>query len=162
VKDAKIWEAVEAREIAEELIPKHHTRLVDHPILGDARLLYLFTDRKRKKGNRVTLGTAAKLPALQRYLSRSSPHNSASEAHFILLFSYLEWELLDEEQQVALVDHELCHCTVRTGKDFKSRWAIREHDVEEFAEVIQRHGLWKSDLAEMGQAMQQLPMRLGV
>lgn len=159
MKDAKIWEATEARQIAEELIPKHHTRLLDHPVLGDARLLYLFTDRKRKKGNRVTLGTAAKLPALQRYLSRRGG-DPTSEAHFILLFSYLEWDLLEPEQQVALVDHELCHCTVRMGKDFKSRWAIREHDVEEFTEIIQRHGLWKPDLAEMGQAMQQLPLQM--
>lgn len=31
---------------------------------------------------------------------------------------------------------------------------IRGHDVEEFREVVERHGAWKPDLAEFAEALQ--------
>lgn len=35
----------------------------------------------------------------------------------------------------------------RDGRDYS--WCIRKHDVEEFTEVVSRHGAWKSDLKDL-------------
>lgn len=50
---------------------------------------------------------------------------------------------LSDAQRVALVDHELCHCTVNED----GVPTLLHHDVEEFGQVVERHGLWKPDLA---------------
>lgn len=59
------------------------------------------------------------------------------------------WEHASMEQRLALVDHEMCHFSGR--KEDKEgnlgKWQVRTpHDVEEFAGVVIRHGLWRSDL----------------
>lgn len=56
----------------------------------------------------------------------------------------------------ALIDHELCHCAVSLDKKGEVRtdeagnpiYRIRKHDIEEFGEIVTRHGSYKSDLAE--------------
>lgn len=132
--------------IAEELIAECH------PHLKEANILYLFTNQKRKRCDKVVLGTAQKLSALQRYLSGA---NGATECDFIILFGRREWADLDDAQRRALVDHELCHCVrVKYDDDGDPVWGLRAHDVEEFREVIERHGLWKSDLKEFAPALQ--------
>lgn len=70
------------------------------------------------------------------------------------------WGRLDTAQRSALLDHELCHAA---GQNEAGRWHLRGHDVEEFAVIIQRHGLWKVDLELFAQAVtEQLPLPLGV
>ena len=65
-------------------------------------------------------------------------------------------------QRQALLDHELCHATVRvdahTGeavRDERGRkvYRMRKHDLEEFTDVIRRHGVWKADLETMAKAL---------
>jgi hypothetical protein len=89
-----------------------------HPHLLEAQVLYIFTDQPRK---------------------RCDP-------------------------RVALVDHELCHCALFVKdeserpafwrrfdqtrdtydeSDHDYRWGMRGHDIEEFGEVLYRHGFWK-------------------
>jgi hypothetical protein len=145
-RDVFIRVADEAEHIANDLIAEHHHHLVN------ARILYLFTTAKRKKCDRVTVATAGKLAAVQRFLS--SGLQSVQEGYdFIILIGHGEWGFLDDEQKVALVDHELCHCW-RFEKEMKrgtkSWWGLRGHDVEEFTEVIARHGLWNRRGKEMG------------
>ena len=60
---------------------------------------------------------------------------------FIIEFDRDYWELLSLDQQRALVDHELSHC----GNDVDGCY-IKNHDIEEFRSVVERHGLWKSDI----------------
>jgi len=59
-------------------------------------------------------------------------------------------------QVEALLDHELCHCQVKRDKlddmvrDSSGRpeWRMRKHDVEEFEDVVKRHGCWKREIAQ--------------
>lgn len=160
--------ADEARDLGSILIAKYH------PHLADAKILYLFTDQKRKKCDRVKVGSAAKMNAMQRFLA-SSMESVESGPDFILLFDKNWWEVVEEPQQRALVDHELMHCSVSVksglswirledGEDkgdySEWRWSMRGHDVEEFKAVIERHGWWKSDIREQEFAKQakQLPL----
>lgn len=150
--------AHEARALAQPLIVEHHVHLVD------ANILYVFTDQKRKRCDRVRLGSAAKLSSLQRFLA-SGLDSVADGPDFIILIDSTLWVELRATERRALVDHELCHCALFVNNsrpaqwrriqpnenpdDFADRrWGMRGHDIEEFGEVLYRHGFWKPDAPE--------------
>lgn len=149
-----ITPAPAAALLAEQLIPEHH------PHLDEARLLYLFTSQKRTRRGTPVLSTAAKLTPVQRYLS-SGPDEAVAEGYdFLLLFTREEWDVLTADGRKALVDHTLCRC-VRTERETKEGdveygWGIQDPDVEEFTDIIQRHGLWRPVLRTFGNQVRQL------
>jgi hypothetical protein len=156
-KEIVIRQAHEAAKMAEELIPKFHLHLLD------ARLLFLFTTQERKKCNRVRLGSAAKLSALQRYLS--SNKTSVEEGFdFLILIDQQQWAVLTHDQRVALIDHELCHCgrveTAKSDGTIEGRFVLLAHEIEEFYGVVQRHGLWRRELEVVSGIMKQLDLPL--
>lgn len=141
--ETMIRPALPAQELAGPLIEEHH------PHLANARILWLFTTAKRKKANRVVLGTAARLGVLQRYLS-SGMESIDTGYDFMILLSDKHWAGLKPAQRLALVDHCLCRCgqreTVnrRTGAT-TTTWCTLAPDVEEFSAVVERHGLWLNE-----------------
>ena len=71
-------------------------------------------------------------------------------------------EAWNEERMSALLDHELVHCEL--ARDPKTQaikrdecgnpvYRIRGHDIEEFREIVERHGLWKSDLESFAESI---------
>ena len=158
-EELRIWEAVDAKNIAEGLIPKYHEHL------EQAKILYLFTNQERKKCDRVRLAGTAKVSGLTKYLSSlhlSDDLDAPAVGHgadFVILFDGNIWERLTQAQRLALVDHELCHAGWVADED-DGRFILRGHDLEEFVAVVERHGLWKSDVAMMDTVMRQLPLPL--
>lgn len=87
---------------------------------------------------------------------------------FLIFINQLWWERSSREQQHALIDHELCHIgrkndepeyfkeTDTIGRwnkaDDPASWFIIDHDVEEFAGVIERHGLWERGIEKIADA----------
>lgn len=138
------WVAEEIAPIALKLIWEYHRHLHE----GEANILYLFTSKERKNKGRITLATAQVATPLQRYLTEKRPHG---EADFILIFDAKMWEIMEPHQRTALVDHELCHCVQNDKGD---GWALRGHDLEEFSEVVDRHGLYLPDVLRMAKAME--------
>ena len=59
------------------------------------------------------------------------------------------WDGMTPQQRRALVDHELCHLSVEQDDDGSWVGRTRGHDVEEFVSIIDRHGLWKADVAAL-------------
>lgn len=145
----EITPAPQVEAIANDLISEIHEHL------SPARILYLFTNKKRKRCDRVVLGSTQKLSGMQRFLSSG---NSAVEDgyDFIILIGKAEWEVLEENQRRALVDHELCHCGVKDPDDEEPEWMLKGHDVEEFRDVIARHGFWKDDIKDFAKTVQQM------
>jgi hypothetical protein len=152
--------ASEVRALAQPLIQQHHAHL------REATILFIFTDQKRKRCDRVRLGSAGKLTALQRFLS-SGMDSVELGADFVILIDSNLWPLLSATARTALVDHELCHAAVfvkddsdkpavwrRLAKDESKddfdewRYGMRGHDIEEFGEVLYRHGFWKPEAPE--------------
>jgi len=81
---------------------------------------------------------------------------------FVVVLNKEYWDAFSEEQRLALVDHELCHAAAsldeQTGdqkEDERGRkvWRIRKHDIEEFREIVERHGCYKSDLEQFAEAI---------
>jgi len=105
-----------------------------HPDLDEANVGFLFRDKAQKSGDRVVLGKASKVQ------DRLKPF---LDYDFIIWIAQDVWEgELSMAQREALVDHELCHCTM----DDNGKPKLKHHDIEEFNEVVERHGIWKDDL----------------
>lgn len=161
-------EAPSVRKIAATLIPEHHKHL------EGARIEYVFRSKHSTNKGKIVAGKARKISGLNAFLASNEIHmhlkvgDEGAGAEIVspsfggLEFFCIEiaqdiWEALPEKQRIALVDHELCHC-FREINDDTGEWmlSIRPHDVEEFAEIVQRHGLWSSDLDHFVEQSQQL------
>lgn len=138
-----------------ETIERHHN-------LGLVRVDCLFVDTAPMSKGRPILGRARKLTGLPAFLTGSSHPRFEGERfrqpdpYFIIEISHDYWiSQLNDAQKRALVDHELCHCKVEIDQlthEIKSL-GIVGHDVEEFACVVERHGLWEAGLTTLGQVM---------
>ena len=113
--------------------------------------------RKGTKPNadgKIVLGRCVKASDLQRELF---------DYDFVIVLNKEFWEdpEFDRAKKLALLDHELCHAARAvdadgdTGVDTKNRpvWRQRGHDVEEFEEIVTRHGVWKRDLERFAEAI---------
>jgi len=64
-------------------------------------------------------------------------------------------------EALAVTDHEFYHCGVKRkrdgeiqyGRDDRPKFAIREHDVQEFTGVARRWGAWNDDLKAFQEAL---------
>lgn len=110
-----------------------------HQELTNAKIAFLFREQMEKRGM-VRLGVAAKASAKIAYLTSFD---------FVLDFNWTWWTKLTPVQRIALVDHELSHCSTND----KGNWVVLPHDVEEFSSIVRRWGLWTPDLLTFNAAM---------
>lgn len=123
-------EAVES--LAEGLIPNYHSEL------ATARILYVFVDKASKKGGKELLGKAQKVGGIWEYYA---------EKDFVITVPLDKWAQLEDAQRTALVDSLLERCTGEEDeKTGEIKWLVREPDVQEFSNILERHGAWHSDL----------------
>ena len=143
-------EAPEVTRIAQRLIPEHHQDLE----LRMDEIRCVFRSDIPLSAGRAVLGRARKIGGLNCYLATAEhgAQNTFKDSDdlrdmFVIEISEPAWENLTPAGHEALVDHELCHFTMkfddRTGK---IKRGIRGHSVEEFTEILARRGLWKQDL----------------
>jgi hypothetical protein len=86
---------------------------------------------------------------------------------FVCLLNAEWWQdgRVVDAQRRALLDHELCHATVKLdedgepARDSKDRvvYRLRKHDIEEFSEIVARHGCYKRDLETFAAALRRAP-----
>jgi DNA segregation ATPase FtsK/SpoIIIE-like protein len=127
--------STEVIHLAEDLISRFH------PALEEARIAFVFQDEATETDGRIILGTTSKIsPKLQPFM----------EFDFLIVIAEDQWVRMPSNAREALIDHELCHC----GGDSLKGCKAHNHDIEEFYEVIQRHGVWKTDLFKLQSIMQ--------
>lgn len=141
-------DAPAVEEVAGVLIRAHHGHL------RDSKIRYLFRVGDWSKGGKECWsGTTL--------LSGATAH-VAADVDAIVMVNAEVWEALREDQREALVDHELSHLEPNASdagnivtNPVTGRPMLRTvaHDVEEFAAVIERHGLWRPDLEMAGEAI---------
>lgn len=143
---AQFWNAPEIQEIAEELIPNYHSHLQDCKV----KIEYRFTDKVTKKGDKEVWGTCRRISGLNAHLSNSE---NDSEPFFVITVPIDVWNVLPLNKRYALVDHELCHAWAEfqqneddDGSESLIKTSIKPHDLEEFACIVRRHGLWREDI----------------
>lgn len=139
--------APEVARIGERLITQFHQHLLK------TRVEFLFRSKAGSTGGKTTLGKARKVTGLNALLAtpdviEDPEGTSESLTFFVIEIAMDMWGFLSDKQRLALVDHELCHCKLGVNEKGDIVHSIAAHDVEEFAEIVIRHGLWKPDLSQ--------------
>lgn len=146
----KFTPAPEVAAIATRLIPQHHL----HLLACGVRVTYLFRDDSPKRAGKQVLGECKKISNLNAFLARADDGETeddlaageAGEPFFVITIARPYWEVMSPSQREALVDHELCHALAEEDDEGNTKLSLRAHDVEEFGEIVQRHGLWQRDV----------------
>ena len=134
--------APEVSVLAQELIAEHHRHLDQVPIL------YVFRDVAGVSRGRRVIGRARRIVGLYAFLVALAAGEPAEDdepdtpAFFVMEIAADWWDEATPAARRALVDHELCHFDV----DEDGVLSLLAHDVEEFAAVVARHGIWSPDL----------------
>lgn len=141
------WERMpEADTLVEGLIAAHHRHLLH------AQVVCLGKPKAGRSRGRVVLANAKRPTAAMQALVR----NSLGSVHYLIEIGLDAWADLTSDCRRILLDHELCHFA---GQDLDTgRWGLVGHDVEEFTQIVRRHGLWRPDLQTFGAAVQQLAL----
>jgi len=142
---------------AGKAIYKTMSRLIEkfHEELTNAKIALAWNKGwKANVDGQKTLGKTKKASDLDRELAAFD---------FVIILNQEFWEdpKTKDEQRDALLDHELCHCAVREDKDGepmrdergRTVYRLRKHDVEEFSEVVRRHGIWKRDIEHFASSL---------
>ena len=118
-------------DIVREVIRKNHARL------DGASIAVIVQEKASSKGGKTVYSTAAKPSEKLKPLLED-------DYSFVITVAEDTWKKMNMDQRKAVIDHELCHCQI----DLDGKPSIREHDLEEFAEIIERHGFWREDYGE--------------
>jgi hypothetical protein len=135
--------------LLDELVKAHHQDL------REARIaLGWCLNWKPDVDGIVTLGKCKKASDLDRELAAFD---------FVIMLRRSFWLDLrvTDAQRAALLDHELCHAALKLDEkgepieDERGRkvYRVRKHSIEEFTEIVERHGCYKSDLEAFFTAM---------
>ncbi len=126
-------EAVE--EIALKLIPKHH------PHLATARIQYICRNISAKRGGRPVPGNVYKMTGKWEHLVGKD---------LVVEVALDVWNDYNPHQRIALIDHLL---TRFVGEESEEngvmKYKIVLPEVQEFAEIAERHGQWNEGLVEI-------------
>jgi hypothetical protein len=135
--------------ILQEMLAQHH------PHLAEANIgLAWQKGWNADKDGRLTLGQCRKASDLDR---------ARTGQDAVILLNRYVWE--DPEfgpaQKRALIDHELCHLALALDPEGEPKfdelgrvcYRMRKHTIEEFHEIVDRHGLYKSDLQSFAEAI---------
>ena len=134
----------EVKKIAEQIIDEVRPELSDSKgLIG-----YYF-----REGSMNCAAKVKKASAFERFVT----------GYFFLLFvDRDQWGKFLPDGKLALIDHELMHIKRKPEERMEGEevikgwadsadpasWEIRGHDVEDFADILARHGLW-NDSAEL-------------
>jgi len=82
---------------------------------------------------------------------------------FIIVLNREVWDdpEFGKERKIALLDHEMMHAAGAFDedgepiRDERNRrvWRTRKHDIEEFRDIVSRHGCYKRDLENFAEAL---------
>lgn len=133
----------------EKIRRKHHLEIKQARIALAWRKKY-----KPDKDGHLVLGKCQKVTDIVKELA---PYD------FVILLNKEVWNdpEFGQKRQRALLDHELCHAAAvynksgKQKKDIRGRFVfrMRDHEIEEFREIVERHGCYKKDLELFAEAL---------
>ena len=134
--------AEEAEKIANtQVIPKWH------PDLQGASICYLLDTQVMKYRGRPLLAKIGKANAILNHLTGYD---------LVLQISGPSWDVATDKQKLALLDHELCHVHATEKDTGEIEYTLVGHDLEEFNNVVRRHGAWMADIDLFNEAQGEL------
>lgn len=139
----------EAEQLGAHVIDKHHPRLAKMKVAHLFKVVPVVLGKNGvPKPPKYKLLRAGKKQTWAKASLVSEKYRTLLEADYRFIIEYDRniWDRLTLDQQEALVDHELCHC----GNDADGPY-MRHHDLEEFKEIVKRHGFWKQDIKDFAE-----------
>lgn len=115
-----------------------------HDELKNANIEFVFR-KKMNDHERVKLATASKV---------GGKMNFFTDIDLLVEVNHEQWKFLSDERKIALIDHELCHFALNVDDEGSQSYALLSHDVEEFSSIVNRWGLWQTDLQRFGRAIE--------
>ena len=152
-KDQQYAIALEATEIGADLVRAWHPELFGY----SPRIFYVFLRDTPVSKRQEVWGRAKRIAGLPAWLLRDDDDALTGEPFFVIELAYDVWKWLTYLQKIALVDHELSHCSI----DDLGKLTMRGHEVEEFIPIVGRHGLWNESvklMVEQGRAKEAAPL----
>lgn len=136
-----------------ELVGAHHRELINARIALAWNLSWA-----PDVDGRMKLGMCRKASDLEREIHGIEPYDFV----IILRRSFWQDDHVSDRQRRALLDHELCHATVKLDgngepmldEQGRTVYRMRKHDLEEFQEIAERYGCWKKDISEFARAIE--------
>lgn len=130
-----------------------------HPTLAKIPILYVWRAKATRSHGSLVLGSTSRLSGRAGMLyaaavaGEGNPYDAELDedddhTRYVIELPSDVWILLEENQRDALLDHYLTRCKI----DDEGRLALRS-PVAEFAEIVERHGLWRDDLEALGRAV---------
>jgi len=131
--------------IAKKLIQSNHEHLKSvaiaylmHKVDNDKKNPLALPDKRQGQSHKIA--SAKVVPA---------NYHALTGFDFLLTVDERFWLMLDESKKIALIDHELKH--MRYDVD---GFYCADHDIQEFADIVVRHGKWKADIQRFFDAVQ--------
>jgi hypothetical protein len=137
--------APSVKAIADELIPKYHPHLLDFNV----KMEYRFIDKIPKKGGKEVWGSCRKISSLPASLAQDNPDG---DSFFVIVISGPVWDILPDDKRRALVDHCLQYAFAEYDEDDENsavKLSIKPTDMEEFACIVKRHGMWREGIKDI-------------
>lgn len=138
--------------LGKQLIEKYHRHLIGYPVR------FAWRSQSRRNKTKEVLATAEIVRGrFASFVMTPEEHLMAGQdfgpAMFWIEVSEEAWDTLDDAQRYALLDHELCHCSVTENDGGEMVMDLRPHDLEEFNDIVKRHGLWLDDVRAFAEAV---------
>ncbi len=126
----------------DRIVAEHHEHLIEANIALAWNLSW-----SADPDGRLILGKCKKVDDLGRQLHGFD---------FVILLNKDAWAEMDTAMRRALLDHELCHAQVKLDKNEdivhdengKIVYRCRKHDLEEFRDIVRRHGMWDDGIRD--------------
>jgi hypothetical protein len=118
----------------EDLVEKIHTHL------RAAKIVVLAKPKAGKRHGRVLITATKRASEATAALLK----DEIGDVHYVIEIGKDAWDTLSQDRKKLVLDRALCYCA---GQDpDKGVWKLRGPDVEDFTEIIKRHGLWTGEL----------------
>jgi hypothetical protein len=102
--------------------------------LAEAQICMVFDLKKRKSGDKYILG---RIKATSEELKTFAVNEHGQMYDYIMFLDKEVWLRMSEEEQKALIYHELCHCKVT--ESVMSPYKTQPHEIETFYSEIDRN-----------------------
>ena len=120
-----------------------------HPRLAGLRVDAMFSDPPPTSRGKKLAGKVQVVSGLAALYA--GPRMAVGEYYspapfFLLTLHHPRWNGNPEKWRAALIDHLLTCCEAEEDENGVAKLSLRHYDVQEFREVVERHGLWHEGL----------------
>lgn len=126
-------------QLCEQLIEKVH------PFHGMIKIKFICRNIAKKKNKKPVPGSVYKVNPMYKHLTGQD---------FVIEIALDVWNEMNPQQREALVDHLMMRIDIVENEETgEIKCGLRSPDVQEFAEIVERHHSWTPELKTLEKSM---------